>query len=180
MFPVSARPNACSNSQGIVFAARFLTSFSAVLATQNKMAPVYAAGPSHCQRADQKAPQKIYPLGFNSRLTMFLQAAVEPDSILWGQTMGMELLEIGRDSDLARRGSSALELVQRFAKIIASAEAHREQQLQKALADISAAEDLSAALAERITQAEGRANEAEKWLRRLHAKLEEQLASRHK
>jgi hypothetical protein len=110
---------------------------------------------------------------------MFLQAAVETHSILWGQTMGLELLEIGRDGDLARRGNSALELVQRLAKAIASAEAHREQQLQKALADISAAEDLSDALAERATQAEGRANEAEKWLMRLHAKLEEQLASRH-
>jgi hypothetical protein len=116
---------------------------------------------------------------FNNTLTMFLQATVEPDSILWGQTMGMELLEIGRDSDLARRGSSALELVQRLAKTIASTEIHHEQRLEKVMADLTAAEDLGAALAERATQAEGHANEAEKWLRRLHAKLEEQLSSRH-
>ena len=93
--------------------------------------------------------------------------------------MGMESLEIVRDSDVARRGSSALELLQRVAQTIASAEIRFEQQLQKTLDDIKTAEDLGSALAERATQAEGRANEAEKWLRRLHAKLEDQLASRH-
>ena len=93
--------------------------------------------------------------------------------------MGMESLEIVCDSDVARHGSSALELLQRVAQTIASTEIRFEQQLQKTLADIKAAEDLATALAERANQAEGRAKEAEKWLRRLHAKLEEQLASRH-
>ena len=58
--------------------------------------------------------------------------------------MGMESLEIARDSDAARRGGSALELVQRLAKTIASTEAHLEQQLQKALADVTAAKKIYA------------------------------------
>jgi len=108
---------------------------------------------------------------------VFLHSAVETDSILWGQQMGMEALEIVRDTDLAGRGSSALELVQRLAKTIASREAHVEQQLQKALADVTAAEEIGCALTERASRAEEQANEAEQWLRRLHSRLEEEFAS---
>jgi len=91
--------------------------------------------------------------------------------------MGLELLEVARVSDLARRGNSALELVQRFVMTAASTEAHLEKQLQKALADVTAANDLITALTERTSQAEERADEAEKWLRRLHARLEEEFGS---
>ena len=82
-----------------------------------------------------------------------------------------------RNGDCARRGSPALELVQRLAETIASAEIRLELQLQKVLVDITAAEDLGAALTERAVLAEGRANEAENWLSRLHAKLEEVFRS---
>jgi len=91
--------------------------------------------------------------------------------------MQVQSLELARNTDLATRGSSAIELVQRVAETIASAEARLEQLLQKALAEVSAADDLGTALTERASKAEKRADEAEKWLRRLHAKLEEEFAS---
>ena len=91
--------------------------------------------------------------------------------------MGMEVLEICHDSELARRGNSALDLVQRLAATIASTQARHEQQLQKALADVTAAENLGAVLSERACRAEERADEAEQWLRRLHSRLQEEFAS---
>ena len=86
-------------------------------------------------------------------------------------------LEIIRGNHVAGRGSSALELVQRLAKTLASAEIQLEQQLQKALADLTAAEDRGSALTLRASEAEERADEAEQWLSRLHVRLEEEFVS---
>ena len=80
-----------------------------------------------------------------------------------------------RSRDPVLGGNTALELVQRLAQTIASAEIYRELQLQKVLADIKMAEEQTAALQERTALAERRGNEAEYWLTRVYAKLEQEL-----
>jgi hypothetical protein len=87
------------------------------------------------------------------------------------------VLEVNFSEDVGKRGSAALALVQQLADTIAACESQFEQELQNALAQLTAAEDRNVTLARRAAQAEQTADEAENWLRRLHQKLQEEFAS---
>jgi hypothetical protein len=77
--------------------------------------------------------------------------------------------------DLTRRGNAALDLVHEVAANVSSRERRLEAGLTKILAQLKRAEENNSALTERAASAEKRAAEGEKWLGRLHAKLEQEL-----
>jgi hypothetical protein len=79
--------------------------------------------------------------------------------------------------DLARTGQAALDLIDRVADTISATENRLEMRLQQTLEQLKAAEDQNDVLTVRATEAEGRASEAVKWLRRLHDEVEAKLAA---
>jgi hypothetical protein len=85
-----------------------------------------------------------------------------------------------RDNDLAHKGQAALDLVHRVADTMSANENRIEALLVQALNQLKSAEDRNSALTARATQAEGRASEAVKWLKRLHDEMEAKLGSRDK
>jgi hypothetical protein len=91
--------------------------------------------------------------------------------------MNVESPKAPSASDLTRRGKAALDLVRQVAETVASRESRFEAGLTKILTQLRSAEERHSALAKRATQAEKRAAEGEKWLRRLHARLEQEFSS---
>jgi hypothetical protein len=73
-------------------------------------------------------------------------------------------------------GQTALDLVHQVAVAIAQNEARAEGIVQRAINELKAAEERIRALETRALNAESRANEAEKWLARLHDAIQEKLA----
>lgn len=82
------------------------------------------------------------------------------------------------NTDLDYKGQAALDLIQQAADTMSAKERQLEYSLQKVLDQIKSAEDRHGVLAERATQAEGRASDAVKWLKRLHDEVAVQLAPR--
>jgi hypothetical protein len=72
-------------------------------------------------------------------------------------------------------GQSALDLIHQVAIVITSNEARAEAIVQRAIDELKAAEERIRALEARALNAESRANEAEKWLLRLHDAIQEKL-----
>jgi hypothetical protein len=73
-------------------------------------------------------------------------------------------------------GQSALDLIHQVAIVIRSNEARTEAIVQRAIDELKGAEERIKALEARALNAEARANEAEKWLMRLHDAVQEKLA----
>jgi hypothetical protein len=84
---------------------------------------------------------------------------------------------ISLENDLTRKGAAALDLIDRVADTISATENRLEARLLQALDQLKAAEDQNGVLTVRATEAEGRASEAVKWLRRLYDEVESKLAS---
>jgi hypothetical protein len=84
---------------------------------------------------------------------------------------------ISLENDLTRKGEAALDLIDRVADTISATENRLEARLLQALDQLKAAEDQNGVLTVRATEAEGRASEAVKWLRRLYDEVEFKLAS---
>ena len=82
-----------------------------------------------------------------------------------------------RDAELSRKGQAALDLVLQVADTISQTENRIETLLARALEQLKTMEDRNQILEERAAQAELRAREAEKWLMRLHAEMEDRFAS---
>ena len=82
-----------------------------------------------------------------------------------------------RDAELSRKGQAALDLVAHVADTISQTENRIETLLVRALEQLKTMEDRNRILEERAAQAELRAREAEKWLMRLHAEMEDRFAS---
>lgn len=102
---------------------------------------------------------------------------------VWPHT-GYEVLSadhlVSRENDLTRQGQAALDLIDQIADTIAAKENCLEGRLLQALDQLKAAEDRNGVLTIRATEAESRASEAVKWLRRLHNDVEAKLASQIK
>jgi hypothetical protein len=98
-----------------------------------------------------------------------------------GPQSGHEGLSVNRavlrERDLSRKGQAALDLIDQIADTISVTENRLEALLLQALDQLKAAEDQNGVLAVRATEAEGRASEAVKWLRRLHDEVETKFAS---
>ena len=84
---------------------------------------------------------------------------------------------VSRENDLTRQGQAALDLIDQIADTISATENCLEGRLLQALDQLKAAEDRNGVLTIRATEAESRASEAVKWLRRLHNDVEAKLAS---
>lgn len=83
-----------------------------------------------------------------------------------------------RDADLTRKGGAALELIHQVADTVAQTENQLQSRLMQALDQLQNEEERGDALAARANQAEFRASEAVKWLKRLHDEVEARLVSR--
>jgi hypothetical protein len=98
-----------------------------------------------------------------------------------GLQSGYEGLSVNRavlrENDLSRKGQAALDLIDQIADTISVTENRLEALLLQALDQLKAAEDQNGVLTVRATEAEGRASEAVKWLRRLHDEVEVKLAA---
>ena len=81
------------------------------------------------------------------------------------------------DENAKHAGQSALDLIHQVAIVLKSNEARTEAIVQRAIDELKAAEDRIRALEGRALNAETRANEAEKWLLRLHEAIQEKLAA---
>jgi hypothetical protein len=84
---------------------------------------------------------------------------------------------VSRENDLTRKGQAALDLIDQIADTISATEDRLEVRLLQALDQLKTAEDRNGILTVRATEAESRASEAVKWLRRLHDEVEAKLAS---
>jgi len=84
---------------------------------------------------------------------------------------------VRREAELSRKGQAALDLVGQVAETINATENRIETLLVRALDQLKQMEERNRALEERAAQAEARAREAEKWLMRLHAEMEDKLVS---
>ena len=82
------------------------------------------------------------------------------------------------NNDLDYKGQAALDLIQQAADAVTATEKRLEVDLLKVLDQLKTAEDRNSILTARATQAEGRASDAVKWLKRLHDEIEVQLAPR--
>ena len=77
--------------------------------------------------------------------------------------------------DLTRRGQAAIDLVHQVADTISTAENRSETLLVRAMEQLKTIEDRNRALEARAINAEASACEAEKWLRRVHDKIQHEL-----
>jgi hypothetical protein len=84
---------------------------------------------------------------------------------------------VSRENDLTRKGQAALDLIDQIADTISATESCLEGRLLQALDQLKTAEDRKGVLTVRATEAEGRASDAVKWLRRLYDEVEAKLAS---
>ena len=84
-----------------------------------------------------------------------------------------------RDNALARKGQAVLDLIHEVADTMSAKEKRIEAALQQILDQIKGAEDRNRVLTVRVTQAESRASEAVKWLKRLHDEIEAKFAQRN-
>ena len=82
------------------------------------------------------------------------------------------------NNDFQYRGQAALDLIQHAADAVTATEKRLEVNLLKVLDQLKTAEDRNRILTARATQAESRASDAVKWLKRLHDEMEVQLAPR--
>jgi hypothetical protein len=73
-------------------------------------------------------------------------------------------------------GQRALDLIHQVAIAIESNDARTEAAVQRAIDELNVAEERIRTLETRALSAESRANEAEKWLVRLHGAIQEKLA----
>ena len=81
------------------------------------------------------------------------------------------IVELVFSDDLAKRGGATLDLVRQLAASVTARESELEAKLNDVLTQLGGAEVRHADLSERASVAEKRSNEAEYWLRQLHAKL---------
>lgn len=79
--------------------------------------------------------------------------------------------------DLTRKGQAAIDLVHQVADRISTAENRSETLLVRAMEQLKSMENRNRALEARAIKAEASACEAEKWLRRLHDKIQDELLS---
>jgi hypothetical protein len=86
--------------------------------------------------------------------------------------------EVVRDRDITRKGQAALDMVHQVGDTISAMETRFETHLVQALETLNIAEDRNRALEARAAQAEARALEAEKWLKRVHNAMEDRIISR--
>jgi hypothetical protein len=86
--------------------------------------------------------------------------------------------EAVRDRHLTRKGQAALDMVHQVADAVSAMESRLETRLVQVLEKLKLAEDRNRALEARAAQAETRALEAEKWLKRLHNAMEDKITSR--
>ncbi len=84
--------------------------------------------------------------------------------------------EEGRDP-LMDAGRAAVDLVSQVAETVAATEVRAEALLVRAIEQLREAEERNRALEARVLEAETRAKEAERWLRYVHAEIEEKFAS---
>ncbi len=82
--------------------------------------------------------------------------------------------------DLTRRGQAAIDLVHQVADTLSAAQNRSETLLARTMEQLKTMEDRSRALEARAIQAEVSACEAEKWLRRLHDKIENELVGKQR
>jgi len=82
------------------------------------------------------------------------------------------------NTDLEYKGQAALDLIRQAADAVTATEKRLEVSLLKVLDQLKSAEDRNGILTARATQAEGRASDAVKWLKRLHDEIKVQLAPR--
>jgi len=82
------------------------------------------------------------------------------------------------NNDLEYKGQAALDLIRQAADAVTATEKRLEVSLLKVLDQLKSAEDRNGILTARATQAEGRASDAVKWLKRLHDEIKVQLAPR--
>ena len=87
--------------------------------------------------------------------------------------------QTARDNALARKGEAVLDLIHEVADTMSAKEKRIEAALQQILDQIKGAEDRNRVLTVRVTQAESRASEAVKWLKRLHDEIEAKFAQRN-
>ena len=101
----------------------------------------------------------------------------DPERIL--RIRGTERTSVDRADALARRGQAVLDLIHEVADTMSAKEKRIEAALQQVLDQIKGAEDRNRVLTVRVTQAESRASEAVKWLKRLHDEIEAKFAQRN-
>ena len=82
-----------------------------------------------------------------------------------------EPVECDNDNAAVDMGSASLNLLNRAAEAIAFTEARLQSELQTVLDQLNRAEERNRSLTHRVNAADARAEEAEQWLRRIHAKL---------
>jgi hypothetical protein len=82
------------------------------------------------------------------------------------------------NNDLDYKGQAALDLIQQAVDAVTATEKRLEVNLLKVLDQLKTAEDRNGILTARTIQAEGRASDAVKWLKRLHDEMEVRLAPR--
>jgi hypothetical protein len=80
--------------------------------------------------------------------------------------------------DLTRKGQATLDMVHQVGDAISAMESRLETRLVQVLEKLNIAEDRNRAVEARAAQAETRALEAEKWLRRLHSEIEDKITTR--
>jgi hypothetical protein len=78
---------------------------------------------------------------------------------------------------LQQAGRAAIDLVSQVAETVAATEVRAEALLVRAIEQLREAEERNRALEARVLEAETRAKEAERWLRYVHAEIEEKFAS---
>ena len=82
------------------------------------------------------------------------------------------------NNDLQCTGQAALDLIRQAADAVTDTEKRLEVNLLRVLDQLKTAEESNGILTARATQAESRASDAVKWLKRLHDEMEVQLAPR--
>jgi hypothetical protein len=78
---------------------------------------------------------------------------------------------------LTYAGRAALDLVTQVAETVAATEVRAEALLVRAIEQLKEAEERNRVLEARVLEAETRAKEAERWLRYVHAEIEEKFAA---
>jgi hypothetical protein len=78
---------------------------------------------------------------------------------------------------LQQAGRAAIDLVSQVAQTVAATEVRAEALLVRAIEQLREAEDRNRLLEARVLEAETRAKEAERWLRYVHAEIEEKFAA---
>ena len=102
-----------------------------------------------------------------------------PENILRIEGGEQTSVDPARDNALARKGEAVLDLIHEVADTMSAKEKRIEAALQQILDQIKGAEDRNRVLTVRVTQAESRASEAVKWLKRLHDEIEAKFAQRN-